>query len=139
MAELHGEKPGGDRCPGDGDESRGIPPCRRWQSTADAGTSWEERVRQLATCETCEGRGPARDEDAPARSDEAEELLSQVEQLVLEKKAGRQLGPDDLPAWEWLALIEWHKHEDAFARAHQMRTKAMHEVIVAQLNAQFRR
>lgn len=139
MAELHGEEPSRGRCPGDGDESAGVEPCRRWQSTAEPGVSvsWEDRVKQLGTCDGCRGRGPLTDEEreSGAGSDDDRELLDHVERIIIERRAGRRVRPEHLSTLVWAALVEWERHDDAYARAHRARVKCMYEMTMAQLGA----
>lgn len=122
-------------CPGDGDEERGVPACRRWQSTFEPGLPHEERVAQCATCEGCGGKGPSNPEEAVAilEGSDAEELVGLIEQVVCEQQAGRRFEPDEMDDLLWRGLVEWHRHLDAYRRAHEVRLKQMFEIQMAQL------
>lgn len=113
-----------------------MPACARWRSTYDPALTWEQRAEQLKTCERCEGRAPQREEDAPpVASDDDEEMLARIEELVAEQQAGRVISLRKVSGLEWRALVEWHKAVDMHRRAHDVRLKGMYEFMVAQLTA----
>lgn len=113
-----------------------MPPCRRWQSTHDRGITWEQRVEQLTGCTTCDGRGPAREEDLPAVAGEADqEMLARVEYLVAEQQAGRRFKLSELTGLEWELMVVWQRYDDAHRRLHQVRMKGLFEMMAARLKS----
>lgn len=137
MAELYGKAPGtpGGRCPGDGDEEKGVPACRRWEATFEPGLSREERVAQLKMCEMCDGRGPlAEGEGVAAAADGDAAIVERVERVVMERQSGKPPDLSELSSLEWELVIVWDCAVDAYRRGHEARVAQMYEVLVSMLS-----
>ena len=80
------------------------------------------------SCPTCEGRAPLAGGDA-IESAEIEAVVSGIEYLVMQRRAGRRLSLAEQDPMEWRLLCEWAAAEDAYERAHQARVRVLVEAL----------
>lgn len=120
VATIHGIDPAGsvNRCPGD--------TCPRW--AAAAGSTYEDKVREIRNCQKCGGNAPLEAQDPDeVEADEGElaRLVAIIEDLVAEYDAGRPFNPEDLEPWEWAGVVTWRRYSDLYTKAQAARLASL--------------